>query len=66
MKKLYLSLLIFLPQFLAACPMCLDSTGYSDKSRNAYYLITVILGIIPVSIGIGIGLYVKSRAKNNT
>jgi len=61
MKKLYIAFLVFLPQILAACPMCSGSDGFSENSRKAYYLITALLGGIPVLIGIGVAFYVKSR-----
>ena len=44
-----------------ACPMCKDSTGFSDKTRQAYNFITIVMLTIPVSIGLGIIYFVRKK-----
>ena len=44
-----------------ACAMCTDSTGFSEKSRQAYYIVTVLLLAIPVSVGLAIIYFVRKK-----
>lgn len=49
---------------LFACATCVDSTGFSQKSREAYYFITILLSSVPILVGIGIILFVRKRLKD--
>lgn len=54
---------LFFVSELGACAVCTDGSGYSEETINAYYFITVLLSLIPVSIGLSIVFIVRRRIK---
>ncbi len=48
---------------LAACAVCMDGTGYDDNTRNAYYFISILLTVVPVSIGLALLFFIRRRIR---
>ena len=57
----FLAVLLAASTGVEACAMCTDSTGFSEKSRQAYYIVTVLLLTIPVSVGLAIIYFVRKK-----
>ena len=54
------ALLALLPEAVAACPVCFDS---SDENRMAFLATTAFLSLLPLGMVAGAGLYIRKRSK---
>lgn len=53
-------LLVVLPEAVAACPVCFDS---SDENRMAFLATTAFLSLLPLGMVAGAGLYIRRRSQ---
>lgn len=53
-------LLVVLPEAVAACPVCFDS---SDENRMAFLATTAFLSLLPLGMVAGAGLYIRKRSQ---
>ncbi|MCB1191303.1 MAG: hypothetical protein KDK90_12740 [Leptospiraceae bacterium] len=59
----FLVFMFFIAGNLGACAVCTDGSGYDQNTLNAYYFITVLLSVIPVSIGLTVLFIIRRRIK---
>jgi len=62
MKKLFLSSLLFLPQFIWACSTC--NVDYTAEEKRGFVIATLLLIITPFAIGFFIFKYLKKNYNN--
>lgn len=55
-----LLLLVLLPEAVAACPVCFDS---SDENRQAFLVTTAFLSLLPLGMVAGAGLWIRKRSR---
>ena len=57
-------LLIALPFFADACPLCQGDAGYSQATLTSYKVITGFLASLPMVMGGGIFWWIYKKKKN--
>lgn len=53
-------LLVILPEAVAACPVCFDS---SDENRRAFLVTTAFLSLLPLGMVATGGLWIRKRTR---
>lgn len=53
------ALVVLLPEWVAACPVCFSAT---EENRQAFLATTVFLSALPLGMVAGTGIWIRNRA----